>query len=218
MVDLWVTSWLFFLDSALTFNAVLGIEGHPKGWTEGAAVTIRAWALPGTTFTAGFNAFLNINYTYVGQILIPSYVDDMNRPEDFPKALYLCTILEIVLFTIGGSIGYYLIGDQFMVSPAYGALVEPYVKAVAAFTMPTLVIVGVLYANITSRFVFSCIFNADSKHRLQNVSRGNHGTGVTHPYPHQTMKGWSVWLAIVFVVWIVAWVIGAGIPFFNDRM
>ena len=37
---------------------------------------------------------------------------------DFPKALYLCTFLEIVLFTIGGAVGYHFIGDEYMVSPA----------------------------------------------------------------------------------------------------
>lgn len=42
-------------------------------------VTVRAWAAEGTTFVQGFNALLNIVYTFVGQILIPSYVDDMKQ-------------------------------------------------------------------------------------------------------------------------------------------
>lgn len=75
-----------------------------------------------------------------------------------------------------------------MVSPAYGALEKPYVKIVAAFTLPTrvsslfcslvssltasfaVIVVGVLYSNITSRFVFLRIFDADSVHRLEHVS------------------------------------------------
>jgi hypothetical protein len=32
---------------------VLGIEGHPAGWTPGASVTVRTWAAPGTTFVTG---------------------------------------------------------------------------------------------------------------------------------------------------------------------
>lgn len=149
---------------------VLGIEGNPAGWTAGATKTVRVWAAPGTTFTAGFNAFLNITYTFVGQILIPSYVDDMKRPQDFDKALYLCTFMEIVIFTIGGAVGYHYIGDEFMTSPCYGSLREPYTKIVSAFTLPTLIVVGVLYANITGRFVFLRIFPVDSVHRLEHVS------------------------------------------------
>jgi len=177
----------------------LGTQAGPAGWTTGAAITVRAWALPGTTFTAGFNAFLNITYTFVGQILIPSYVDDMKRPEDFPKALYLCTFLEIILFTLGGAIGYHYIGDEFMTSPAYGSLRNP--KIVAGFTLPTLLVVGVLYANVTGRYIFLRIFPVDSIHRLEH-----------------TVKGWSVWLMILAATFIIAFVIGSGIPFFNELL
>lgn len=64
----------------------------------------------------------------------------MRNPEEFPKALYLCTFVEIVVFTLGGAVGYHYIGDQWMTSPAYGSLEEPYVKVVAAFTLPTLIV------------------------------------------------------------------------------
>jgi len=178
----------------------LGIEGHPAGWTPGASVTVRTWAAPGTTFVTGFNAFLNITYTFVGQILIPSYVDDMKKPEDFPKALYLVTFFELIVFTLGGAIGYHYIGDEAMTSPAYGSLRSKYAKIVAGFTLPTLLVVGILYSNVTSRFVFLRIFDVNSKHRLQH-----------------TVKGWSVWIAIV-LGWIVAFVIGEGIPFFNELL
>ena len=78
----------------------LGVEPGPAGWSPGQPVTIRAFAAPGTTFVAGFNAFLNITYTFVGQILVPTYVGDMARPQDFGKALYLCTACEILVFTL----------------------------------------------------------------------------------------------------------------------
>lgn len=123
----------------------------------------------------------------------------MARPEDFGKALYLCTFLEIILFTLGGAIGYYYIGDEYIASPAYGALLEPYTKIVAAFTLPTLIVVGVLYSNITTRFLFLRIFDVDSKHRLEH-----------------TVKGWSIWIGLVAVVWVISWIIAEGIPFFNE--
>lgn len=114
--------------------AVLGIEDGPAGYVPDAPPTIRAWAAPGTTFVSGFNSLLNICYTYIGHILIPSYMDDMKRPEDFRKSLYVVTFLEVLVYTLGGAIGYYYIGDQYMTSPAYGSLMEPYTKVRSRFS------------------------------------------------------------------------------------
>lgn len=59
--------------------------------------------------------------------------------------------------------------------------------------------VGVIYSLVTSRALFFQIFSEKSPHRR------------TH-----TVKGWSVWLAIVTGGWILAFVIGESIPFFNE--
>lgn len=58
------------------------------------------------------------------------------QPEDFPKALYLVTALEIIVFSLGGAIGYYHLGSQYVTSPAYGSLVQPYVKIVSHTNAP----------------------------------------------------------------------------------
>lgn len=63
--------------------AVFGVQDAPAGYMPDMPVTIRAFAAPGTTFVEGFNAVLNIVYTFVGQILIPSYVDDMKQVKYF---------------------------------------------------------------------------------------------------------------------------------------
>lgn len=55
----------------------------------------------------------------------------IRQPEDFPKALYLVTALEIVVFSLGGAIGYYHLGSEYVTSPAYGSLIQPYVKIVS---------------------------------------------------------------------------------------
>lgn len=38
----------------------LGVQGDPVGYAPGMSFTVRAWAAEGTTFVAGFNAFLNV--------------------------------------------------------------------------------------------------------------------------------------------------------------
>ncbi len=58
----------------------------------------------GTTFVAGMNAFLNISYTFIGQITLPSFISEMKEPKDFRKALWMVTICEIILFSLVGGI------------------------------------------------------------------------------------------------------------------
>ena len=59
----------------------------------------------GTTFVSGMNAFLNIAYTFIGQITLPSFIAEMRNPYDFRKALWLVTICEIIVFSLVGGIG-----------------------------------------------------------------------------------------------------------------
>lgn len=45
----------------------------------------------------------------------------------------MVTALEIVVFSLGGAIGYYHLGSEYVTSPAYGSLIKPYVKIVGLF-------------------------------------------------------------------------------------
>ena len=49
-----------------------GVEDHPYGWKPGADPIVTLWPVKGTTFVAGMSAFMNITYTFVGQITLPS--------------------------------------------------------------------------------------------------------------------------------------------------
>jgi hypothetical protein len=85
--------------AAFTFISVLlatifaGVEKHPAGYDPRPSYTTAAgkdavggdplWtALPvaGTTFVAGMSAFLNISYTFIGQITLPSFIAEMKEP------------------------------------------------------------------------------------------------------------------------------------------
>jgi Na+/proline symporter len=102
--------------AATMFIAVLlavvfvGIQDHPGGYKEGIEPIVTNFPLPGTTFVAGMSAFLNILYTFVGQITIPSFIAEMKEPKDFPKALWAVTIAEAFVFTICGAVMYHYTG------------------------------------------------------------------------------------------------------------
>lgn len=98
---------------------------------------------------------------------------------DFPKALWTCTAAQLVLFCAVGVTIYKYTGIQYMTSPAFGGL-GPFQKIVSfSFMIPTIVILGAMYASITARFIFFRLFR-ESKHL----------------YNH-TVKGWSAWSGIL---------------------
>ncbi|EIM84756.1 uncharacterized protein STEHIDRAFT_60504 [Stereum hirsutum FP-91666 SS1] len=178
-----------------------GVQDHPFGYVEGSAPIVTAIPIKGTTFVSGMSAFLNITYTFVGQITLPSFIAEMKNPKDFPKALWAVTIAEMIVFTLCGAIMYHFVGNQYMIAPAFGSLTPTYKKIAFSFAIPTIVFLGSLYSSVSTRFVFFRIFNRDSRHRHSN-----------------TVLGWATWAAIIAVTWVVAFIIAEVIPFFSDML
>jgi len=177
-----------------------GIQSHPFGYIAGQEPLVTAIPVKGTTYVMGMSAFLNITYTFVGQITLPSFIAEMKEPKDFPKALWAVTIAEMITFTICGALMYHFIGNQYMTSPGFGSL-EPVFKKIAfSFAIPTIFFLGSLYSSVTSRFIFFRLFR-NSHHRHSN-----------------TLVGWGSWAGIVAVTWVLAFIIAEVIPFFNDML
>lgn len=192
-----VSAFFTFL-SVLLAAIFAGIEPYPKGYPEKGPVQVLVVPLAGTGFVAGMNAFLNISYTFIGQITIPSFIAEMKEPKDFPKALWAVTIAEVFVFSIIGAVIYAYTGTNYNTAPAFGSLSnELYVKVSFSFMIPTLIFLGVLYASVSARFVFFRLFNG-TRHM------GNH-----------TVVGWLSWAAILAVLWILAFIIAEVIPFFS---
>ncbi|KAF7294697.1 Protein kinase domain-containing protein [Mycena indigotica] len=194
-----------------------GVQSEPFGYIPGETPIVTKFPLPGTTFiagksfldgcpyltkisTLGMSAFLNISYTLIGQITIPSFIAEMKEPRDFPKALWAVTICEVVVFSLCGAIMYHYVGNQYITAPAFGSLQPTYKKIAFSFAIPTIVYLGSLYSSVTTRFIFFRIFR-DSKHRHSN-----------------TLVGWAVWAGIIGLTWIAAFIIAEVIPFFSDML
>ncbi|KAK3937723.1 amino-acid permease [Diplogelasinospora grovesii] len=208
-----LASAFFTFISVLLATIFAGVESHPAGYDPresytaadgtpavGGAPIFTAFPVAGTTFVAGLNAFLNIAYTFVGQITLPSFIAEMRDPRDFPKALWACTIAEIAVFSIVGSVIYAYTGNQYMTAPAFGSLQNVYKKVSFSFMIPTLIFLGVLYASVSARFVFFRIFQ-NSRHRNDH-----------------TVVGWATWAGILFATWILAFIIAEIIPFFSSLL
>ena len=128
MAKLATLSAFFTFISVILATIFAGIEGRPAAYnpdpayvspsgTGGGEPIVLAIPAAGTSFVAGLNAFLNISYTFIGQITLPSFIAEMKRPQDFPKALWAVTIAEVIVFSLVGAIVYAYTGNQYMTSP-----------------------------------------------------------------------------------------------------
>jgi hypothetical protein len=197
------TGSAFFTFLSVLLAAIFaGIEAHPAGYNpdpnfvdpvtgiHGGEPIVTAFPVKGVTFVAGMNAFLNISYTFIGQITLPSFIAEMKDPKDFPKALWAITVCEVIVFGCVGGVVYAYTGNQYNTAPAFGSLGnEVYKKVSFSFMIPTLIFLGVLYASVSARFIFFRIFE-----------------GSRHKSSH-TVIGWSTWAGILAVTWIGAFII-----------
>lgn len=155
----------------------------------------------GVAFYTALNAYLNIAYTFIGQITLPSFIAEMKEPKDFPKALWAVTVCEIILFSLVGGVIYAYTGTQYTTAPAFGSIGNIMYKKVSfSFMIPTLVFLGVLYASVSARFLFLGVFEK-----------------TQHQTKH-TVVGWISWAGILAVTWISALLVAELIPFFSELL
>ncbi|KAM5350101.1 hypothetical protein ACJ41O_006606 [Fusarium nematophilum] len=195
-------SAFFTFISVFLATAFAGVEGKPAGYPDKGEPILSVWTPKTTTLVSGMSAFMNMSYTFIGQTTLPSFIAEMRDPRDFPKALWACTIAEIITFSIVGSVIYAYTGDQYMVTPAFGVLETVYKKVSYSFMIPTIIFVGCLYASVTGRFIFFRMFKGDeSRHVTEH-----------------TFKGWFWWSAVLLVSWILTFIIAEVIPFFSSLL
>ncbi|KAL1306946.1 hypothetical protein AAFC00_005585 [Neodothiora populina] len=196
------TASAFFTFISVLLAAIFAaIEDHPEGYPKLGEPLVLAVPAAGTTFVAGMNAFMNISYTFIGQITLPSFIAEMKNPKDFPKALWAVTIAEVILFSLVGSIIYAYTGTNYNTAPAFGSLGDELYKKVSfSFMIPTIIFLGVLYASVSARFLFFRIFS-----------------GTRHLGSH-TVVGWATWAGLLACTWVLAFIIAEVIPFFSDLL
>ena len=206
----------------LLFLVFAGIEdapGYGYNGTYPKAGPVKTYAFPpaGTTWVACMNAVLNITFLWgmalflslthngelltfnkVPQILFPTFISEMERPQDFPKSLAVLTGISTFLFIVPPAIGFRYLG-QYATAPAFGSLgVVAYKKASFSFVIVPTLVIGVIYANVSAKFVF---------HRIMGKSRHAHSN---------TVIGWGVWVAVMAVIWLVGFIFAEVIPSMGD--
>lgn len=187
----------------LLFMIFAGIEkaplyGYGGDYPTLGPVKTYAFPLAGTDWVACMNAVLNITFLWVPQILFPTFISEMERPQDFPKSLAVLTAISVFLFIVPPAVGFRYLG-QYSTAPAFGSLgVTSYKKGSFAFVIVPTLVIGVIYANVSAKFIYF---------RILGKSRHSHSN---------TVIGWGVWAAVMAGIWAIAFIFAEVVPSMGD--
>ncbi len=179
---------------------MIGVSISKPGMVDGVQV-VRMWPKSGLTFHAGFNAVSNMVFAYAGHVAFFTFISELRDPQDFPKALAFLQCSDISMYIITAVVVYYYSGNN-VASPALdsaGAVVR---KVAYGIALPTIVIAGVVNAHVGVKFLYVKV--------LQNRD---------DDLMHQ--KGWRsyrIWLLMVSLSWLGAWLIAEAVPVFSDLL
>lgn len=158
-----------------------------------------AWPAPDAGFKDAMVAISNIMFSYSFCMFITPFQSEMHTPTDFMKSIWALGIVEIVVYTLIGSLMYVFIGVDVQ-SPSLLSLSGVLPKIAFGFALPLIFISGAIGNTVTARYVHLRLYK-NSIARFIN-----------------TPKGWITWLAVLIVVTVVAWVLAESIPFFDDLL
>jgi hypothetical protein len=181
----------------LLFMIFAGREGPDSEKADLGPVKTYAFPQEGTTWVDCINAVPNAAFLWYAQILLPTFIAEMRRPQDFPKALTVFSIASFILFLVPAIIGFNFLG-QYTVAPAFGSLQQHYKKISYGPVIVPTVVIGVIYANVAVKFVYRLLM------------RNSH-----HQHTH-TFIDWGVWILLMAIFWFVAFVAAEVIPNMGD--
>lgn len=119
------------------------------------------------------------------------------NPRDFPKALSALAIASLVLFTVPAVVGFAYLG-QYTTAPAFGSLQTVYKKASFAFVIVPTILIGVIYSNVTAKYIYGRFFK-QSRHQHEH-----------------TVVGWATWIGITTAIWGIGFIFAEVIPSMGD--
>jgi len=176
-----------------------GIRAHtsPGGLN---AVNWSLWPPEDISFSSAFLSVTNIVFAYSFAICQFSFMDELHTVTDFPKAIYWLGSIEIFIYTITGAMIYAFVGDEVQ-SPALLSAGFTMSRIVFGLALPVIFISGSINSTVSARYIVNRLFKEGSD-----------------MYYTTGRAGWTVWLLILLVQTIVAFVVAEAIPFFGDLL
>lgn len=158
-----------------------------------------AWPRQGTTFYQAMVSVTDVLFAYSFAICQFSFMSEMHTPADFPKSIWTLGIVEIIIYTCTGAIGYALIGQE-VKSPALLSAGHTVSRIAFGIALPVIFISGSINTVTAGRYIMDRYF---SKSTIKYVN---------------TPAGWGVWILMIALMSVIAWVVAEAIPFFSDLL
>ncbi|KAI9376101.1 transmembrane amino acid transporter protein-domain-containing protein [Aspergillus egyptiacus] len=158
--------------------------------------------LDATVDTNLYHAFLavcNIVFSFCGHVAFFSFISELKDPREYPKALFLLQGTDTILYLVSAVVIYCYAGPD-VTSPALGSAGPLIAKIAYGIAIPTIIIGGVVNGHVAAKYVYVRLFRkTDRIHKADFVAIGS-------------------WVAIGFVLWVLAWIIASAIPVFNNLL
>ncbi|KAL8688310.1 MAG: hypothetical protein Q9224_004916 [Gallowayella concinna] len=172
-----------------------GVEAsHAPGGL--SAVPWSAWPPPDISFASAFLSTTNIVFAYAFAVCQYSFMAEMHTPRDYVKSIWALGLLEILIYTLTGAIIYAFVGNE-VKSPAILSAPTTTSRVAFGIALPVIFISGSINTTVVGKYIMGRVF---PRSELRYV---------------HTKKGWIIWLGLIAVLILVAWVIAEAIPFFN---
>ncbi|KAI0950224.1 hypothetical protein AcV7_008761 [Taiwanofungus camphoratus] len=188
-----VASFTSIVTAVLITMIGVGVKGHQGGVTTHVDLT----------FASAFLSVTDVIFAYAGHVSFFTFIAEMERPEDFSKALYCLQIADTTLYLIVGIVVYAYAGSN-TISPALGNTGTVLRKIAYGIALPTIMIAGVINGHVCAKLIFVRIFR-------RNGQKSRHMTS-------HSWTGWLTWVGLCIAIWSLAFVIAEVIPFFNDLL
>ncbi|PWY90831.1 hypothetical protein BO70DRAFT_425772 [Aspergillus heteromorphus CBS 117.55] len=194
----WLTWVGFFSILAAVFIVVIGVttRTRPAIAPQTGPYTLGYHAIGHPTFAAGITASATIFVSSAATSAFLPVISEMRKPTDYPKAVYLCLSFVTASYLAFSLVIYRWCG-QWIASPALGSA-GPTVKRIAyGIALPGLIVSGSLYVHVAAKYLFVRILR-HSRHLQAN-----------------TPVHWGTWLACVFGLAAVSFILACAIPIFT---
>jgi len=199
--DIAILGYIDFASVILAIGVTMIATGIQQAQSPGglASSNWSAWPAEDVSFSKAAVAVSNIVFAYAFGGALPSFMNEMHTPKDYVKSITALGVIEISIYVLTGSIIYAFVGQDVQ-SPALLSA-GPLVSRIAfGIALPVIFISGSINTTVVGRFIHTRIYR-DSVVQYVN-----------------TVKGWVTWIALVFTITAIAWVVAEAIPFFDELL
>ena len=185
-----IVSFISIIGSVVITMAGVGVQKPGQGMLD---ATVQS------NLPEAFLAVANIIFAYAGHVAFFSFISELKKPEEYPKALFLLQGCDTFLYLLVAAVVYGYGGKE-VASPALGSTGPLLSKIAYGIALPTIIIAGVINGHVAAKYVYVRLF------------RG------TKMMSQKSVKSYGAWALIGLVLWVLAWIIAEAIPVFNDLL